>query len=74
MATTTKNTAIMLLSCPGSLARKGVVAAISNFIMAHKGSILHSDDHQDSGLCLFLSRLECGTFRTSQAAPLARAH
>ena len=58
MAATPKNTAIMLLSCPGSLARKGVVAAISNFIIAHKGSILHSDDHQDTGLDLFLSRLE----------------
>ncbi len=48
----------MLLSCPGSLARKGAVAAISNFLIAHKGSILHADDHQDSGLDLFLSRLE----------------
>jgi len=48
----------MLLSCPGLLARKGVVAAISNFIIAHNGSILHADDHQDSGLDLFLSRLE----------------
>ena len=48
----------MLLSCPGSLARKGVVAAISNFIVGHKGGILHADDHQDSGLDLFLSRLE----------------
>ena len=54
----TKNTAVMLLSCPGSLARKGAVAAISNFIIAHKGSILHADDHQDAGLDLFLSRLE----------------
>jgi formyltetrahydrofolate deformylase len=54
----TKNTAVMLLSCPGALARKGVVAAISNFIIAHNGSMLHSDDHQDSGLDLFLSRLE----------------
>jgi len=48
----------MLLSCPGSLARKGAVAAISNFLIAHKGSILHADDHQDTGLDLFLSRLE----------------
>jgi formyltetrahydrofolate deformylase len=55
---TTKNTAVMLLSCPGSLARKGAVAAISNFLIAHKGSILHADDHQDTGLDLFLSRLE----------------
>jgi len=54
----TKNTAVMLLSCPGALARKGVVAAISNFIIAHNGSMLHADDHQDSGLDLFLSRLE----------------
>lgn len=54
----TKNTAVMLLSCPGSLARKGAVAAISNFLIAHKGSILHADDHQDTGLDLFLSRLE----------------
>lgn len=53
-----KNSAVMLLSCPGSLARKGVVAAISNFIIAHHGSIWHSDDHQDSGRDLFLSRLE----------------
>jgi formyltetrahydrofolate deformylase len=55
---TTKNTAVLLLSCPGSLARKGAVAAISNFLIAHKGSILHADDHQDTGLDLFLSRLE----------------
>ncbi len=53
-----KNAAVMLLSCPGALARKGAVAAISNFIIGHKGSILHADDHQDSGLDLFLSRLE----------------
>lgn len=51
-------TAVLLLSCPGSLARKGVVAAISNFIIAHSGGILHSDDHLDTGLDLFLSRLE----------------
>ena len=40
------------------LARKGVVAAISEFLVAHNGSILHSDDHLDSGRDLFLSRLE----------------
>ena len=51
-------TAVLLLSCPGSLARKGVVAAISNFIIAHNGGIIHSDDHLDAGLDLFLSRLE----------------
>src|SRR5574340_1587254 len=53
-----KNTAVLLLSFPGSLARKGVVAAISQFLVAHNGGVLHTDDHQDSGQDLFLSRLE----------------
>ena len=53
-----KNTAVLLLSTPMPLARKGVVAAISDFLIAHNGSVLHSDDHLDSGRDLFLSRLE----------------
>jgi len=53
-----KNTAVLLLSTPMPLARKGVVAAISQFLVAHNGSVLHSDDHLDSGRDLFLSRLE----------------
>ena len=53
-----KNTAVLLLSTPMTLARKGVVAAISDFLVAHNGSILHSDDHLDSGRDLLLSRLE----------------
>lgn len=40
------------------LARKGVVAAISQFLIAHNASVLHSDDHLESGRDLFLSRLE----------------
>jgi formyltetrahydrofolate deformylase len=52
------NTAALLLSTPMHLARKGVVAAISQFLIAHNGSVLHSDDHLDSGRDLFLSRLE----------------
>ena len=40
------------------LARKGVVAEISQFLIGHNGSVLHSDDHLDSGRDLFLSRLE----------------
>ena len=51
-------TAVLLLSCPGLLARQGVVAAISNFITAHRGGILHSEDHPDTGQGLFFSRLE----------------
>jgi formyltetrahydrofolate deformylase len=53
-----KHTAVLLLSTPMPLARKGVVAAISQFLIAHNGSVLHSDDHLDSGRDLFLSRLE----------------
>jgi formyltetrahydrofolate deformylase len=40
------------------LARQGVVAAISNFITAHHGGILRSEDHPDNGQGLFFSRLE----------------
>ncbi len=54
----TKNTAVLLLSSPVPLARKGVIAAISQFIIARNGSVLHTDDHVDSGRDLFLSRLE----------------
>src|SRR6204780_2198777 len=53
-----KNTAVLLLSTPMPLARKGVVAEISQFLIAHNGSVLHSDDHLDSGRDLFLTRLE----------------
>lgn len=41
-----------------AVARKGVVAAISQFLIAHNGSVLHTDDHVDSSRDLFLSRLE----------------
>jgi len=41
-----------------SLARKGAVAAISQFLISHNGSVLHSDDHLDSGRDLLLTRLE----------------
>lgn len=53
-----KNTAVLLLSIPISLARKGVIAAISQFLVAHNGSVLHTDDHVDPSRDLFLSRLE----------------
>jgi formyltetrahydrofolate deformylase len=52
------NTAVLLLSTPMGLARKGVVAEITRFLIAHKGSVLHSDDHLDSSRGQFLSRLE----------------
>ena len=53
-----KNTAVLLLSTPIFLARKGAVAAIIQFLVMHNGSILHAEDHVDSGRDMFLSRLE----------------
>src|SRR5271167_3707717 len=53
-----KHTAVLLLSTPMRLARKGAVTAIAQLLTAHNGSLLHSDDHLDSGRDLFLSRLE----------------
>ena len=52
------NTAVLLLSSPGTLARRGAIAEISQFLVAHHGSILHSDDHLDSSRDIFLSRLQ----------------
>ncbi len=48
-------TAVLLLSCPD---RKGLVAAIANFLLAHDANILHADQHQDAELGLFLMRVE----------------
>jgi formyltetrahydrofolate deformylase len=53
-----KHTAVLLLSAPMPLARKGAVAAITQFLVIHNGSLLHADDHVDIGRDMFLSRLE----------------
>jgi len=52
------NTAVLLSSSPVAMARKGAMAAITQFLVAHNGSVLHADDHIDAGRELFLSRLE----------------
>jgi formyltetrahydrofolate deformylase len=36
---------VLLLSCPD---RRGIVAAVANFVAAHGGNILHADQHVDS--------------------------
>lgn len=51
----TRNTAILLISCPD---RKGLVAAIANFLHRHNANILHADQHQDAELGVFLMRVE----------------
>ncbi|CAG0980562.1 formyltetrahydrofolate deformylase [Methylophilaceae bacterium] len=50
-----KNTATLLITCPD---RKGLVAAIADFLYSHDANILHADQHQDSENNLFLMRIE----------------
>ena len=49
------NTAILLVDCPD---RKGIVAAIANFLYTHGANILHADQHQDNKLGRFFMRVE----------------
>lgn len=48
-------TAILLIDCPD---RKGLVAAIADFLYSHNANILHADQHQDTASGLFLMRVE----------------
>jgi len=50
-----KNTATLLVTCPD---RKGLVAAIADFLYQHNANILHADQHQDAENNLFLMRVE----------------
>jgi formyltetrahydrofolate deformylase len=52
---TSAKTAILLIDCPD---RKGLVAAIANFLLAQNANILHADQHQDNELGLFFMRIE----------------
>ena len=50
-----KNTAVLLITCPD---RKGIVAAVAEFLYKHDANILHADQHQDAERALFLMRVE----------------
>ena len=50
-----KNTAVLLITCPD---RKGIVAAVAEFLYRHNANILHADQHQDAQRGLFLMRVE----------------
>lgn len=50
-----ENTATLLVSCPD---RKGIVAAVADFLYRHNANILHADEHQDSEKNLFFLRTE----------------
>ncbi|AOX99557.1 formyltetrahydrofolate deformylase [Jeongeupia sp. USM3] len=49
------NTATLLISCPD---RKGLSAAIANFLYTYNANIVHVDQHQDNSENLFLMRVE----------------
>lgn len=48
-------TAVLLLSCPD---RKGVVAAVADFIAGHDGNIVHAEQHTDHVEGAFFQRVE----------------
>jgi formyltetrahydrofolate deformylase len=48
-------TGVLLIDCPD---RKGIVAAVSDFLYRHNANILHADQHQDAERGLFLMRVE----------------
>lgn len=50
-----KNTAVLLISCPD---RKGIAAAVADFLYKYNANILHADEHQDSEINLFFLRVE----------------
>lgn len=49
------DTGILLVTCPD---QRGLVAAIANYLFSLQANILHSDQHQDSSLGIFLMRVE----------------
>jgi formyltetrahydrofolate deformylase len=48
-------TGILLIDCPD---RKGIAAAVAEFLYRHDANILHADQHQDGERGLFLMRVE----------------
>lgn len=46
---------ILLLDCPD---RRGIVAAIADFLYTHGANILHADQHQDNEARMFFMRVE----------------
>lgn len=47
--------AILLISCPD---KRGITAAVTNFIFVHNGNILHADQHIDDQTSTFFMRVE----------------
>jgi formyltetrahydrofolate deformylase len=49
------DTATLLVNCPD---RRGIVAAVSEFLYKHDANIVHADQHQDAEKGLFFTRVE----------------
>jgi formyltetrahydrofolate deformylase len=49
------DTATLLIDCPD---RRGIVAAVSEFLYEHGANITHADQHQDAAQRLFFMRVE----------------
>ncbi|MBC7805784.1 MAG: formyltetrahydrofolate deformylase [Akkermansiaceae bacterium] len=66
-----KNTAIIRIVCPD---RKGIVAAIADFLFEKNGNIVHADQHEDGENGLFFMRVEWDlTDFTLESDPAFRA-
>jgi formyltetrahydrofolate deformylase len=52
---TAPRSAILLIHCPD---RKGIVAAVTDFLYRHEGNILHLDQHVDAEKQVFFMRVE----------------
>jgi formyltetrahydrofolate deformylase len=50
-----RQTGILLIDCPD---RRGIAAAVADFLYRHDANILHADQHQDGERGLFLMRVE----------------
>ena len=55
MSTTKKNTAILLIHCPD---QKGIVAAISDFLLKNNGNVLDIEQHVEQDINHFFMRVE----------------
>lgn len=55
MSTTKKNTAILLIHCPD---QKGIVAAISDFLLKNNGNVVDIEQHVEKGINHFFMRVE----------------
>ncbi|MBA4710128.1 formyltetrahydrofolate deformylase [Aquitalea sp. FJL05] len=51
----TRQSATLLISAPD---KKGLVAALANFLMTYNANIMHADQHQDASENLFLMRIQ----------------